>query len=80
MHDNIPHGADAYWESRVDPTDTRDDPPDWLAELDLPEEIIDELAAACQEITPEMASEWARQDGEAESPDDDLAEIYGVPV
>jgi hypothetical protein len=66
--DNIPPGADAYWESAVDTTDYRDDPP----------EDHD------HDITDERAEQWAREIGEEGRPLEDiladLAEVYGVPV
>ena len=77
---HIPNGADAYWQAGTDTTDTRDDPPDWLADLDLPDETVDALAASCDEITPETASVWAREAGEGEAGSEGLPEIYGVPV
>jgi len=66
--DNIPPGADAYWEAGVDTTDYRDDPP----------EDYD------HDLTDERAEQWAREIGEEGRPLEDiladLAEVYGVPV
>lgn len=67
MHDdNIPKGADAYWESGIDPVDHRDDPP--------PDdhEITDERA---EQWAREMG-----EDSDVEGAIAALAEIYGVPV
>jgi hypothetical protein len=65
--DNIPRGADHYWESRVDPVDHRDDPPE------DDHEITDERAE-------QWAREMGEDERPLEDVLAELAEIYGVPV
>jgi hypothetical protein len=64
--DSTPKGADAYWESAVDTTDYRDDPPE-------DHEITDERAE-------QWAREIGEEGRPLEDILADLAEIYGVPV
>jgi hypothetical protein len=68
MSSFIPPGADQYWESAVDTTDYRDDPPE-----DHDHDTRDE-----------RAEQWAREMSEEGRPLEDilaeLAEIYGVKV
>lgn len=42
----IPRGADAYWESGIDPVDHRDDPPD---DHDITDERAEQWARECGE-------------------------------
>jgi hypothetical protein len=45
MHDNIPKGADHYWESGIDPVDHRDDPPD--DDHEITDERAEQWAREC---------------------------------
>jgi hypothetical protein len=67
MNDDIPKGADHYWESAIDPVDHRDDPPD--DDHEITDERAEQWARECGEDSLPLEEALAA-----------LAEIYGVPV